>query len=65
MLETKTIRAILTQYPQTKAVFEAYGLYIYGQSETARHENLKASCLVNGIKLDAVVKALAEAVQGS
>jgi len=62
-LESLSIGEILARYPQTKAVFETFGLYLYGQSKTASYENLKASCLVQDIDLNKVTRALEEAIR--
>jgi hypothetical protein len=61
--ESTSIAEIMAQYPQTKAVFQTFGLYLYGQSPTASYENLKASCLVQGVDLNQITLALQEAIQ--
>lgn len=55
---------ILEKYPQTKPVFQQFGLHTYATTETAKYENLEASALVHSVNLETLIKALAKAIEG-
>lgn len=57
-----TIPEIVQKYPQTRPVFEQYGLYPDGY-KALQYENLFASSRVHQIDLDEILKALNSALQ--
>jgi hypothetical protein len=63
-LKTMTIADILAQYPQTKLVFQQFGLDGYAKTETAKYENLEAGALVHAIDLNALLNALTGVIEG-
>ncbi len=63
-LSNMPLAEILAQYPQTREVFQKFGLQTYAGTETARYENLEASALVHSVDIDALVQALTSAIEG-
>lgn len=57
-----SIPDLLAKHPNALPVLQQYGLAAYAQTETAKHENLKASALVHNVDFDALVKDLESAL---
>lgn len=64
VLKQMAIGEILERYPQTRDVFQTFGLHNYAATETAKYENLEASALVHSVDLEMLVKALTKAIDG-
>ena len=61
-LSQLSIEQIITQHPQSEAVFKQFGLLTYASTETAKRENLEASALVHNVDLTQLLAALAKAL---
>lgn len=64
LLKSMSIADIMEQYPQSRAVFQQFGLHTYAVTETAKYENLQASALVHSVNLDTLLEALTNAIEG-
>ena len=57
-LSSLSLPELLAQFPSSLAVLEQFQLAPYAKTEAAKHESIKASCLVVGVDADAVIAAL-------
>ncbi len=62
-LKTMAISEILEKHPQTRPIFQEYGLQAYARTETAKYENLEATALTHSIDLKILLDALVNAIE--